>query len=96
MFFGSNPIKPQLSEVEFVHKDIDHSTGLFSSIQSSRHSGNSVLWHAICPLNEALHPIPHSSARITAGESHEALRFHTARIKSGLRNQSAQCPFYPQ
>ena len=45
MFFGSNPIKPQLSEVEFVHKDIDHSTGLFSSIQSSRHSGNSVL----CP-----------------------------------------------
>ena len=29
MFFGSNPIKPQLSEVEFVHKDIDHSTGLF-------------------------------------------------------------------
>ena len=51
---------------------------------------------AICPLNEALHPIPHSSARITAGESHEALRFHTARIKSGLRNQSAQCPFYPQ
>ena len=45
MFFGSNPIKPQLSEVEFVRKDIDHSTGLFSSIQSSRHSGNSVL----CP-----------------------------------------------
>jgi hypothetical protein len=40
--------------------DLDLVSGLSSSIQSSRHSGNSVLWPAIRPLNKAPHPIPHN------------------------------------
>ena len=81
-YLGSNTIKPQLSEVEFVHKDINHANGIVLVNPVLQAFRKQRVLPAICPLNEALHPIPHSSARITAGESHVALRFHTARVKS--------------
>ena len=40
-----NPLKAELGQIELVDKHVDTRTGLSSSIQSSRHSGNSVL----CP-----------------------------------------------
>src|SRR5437763_17041892 len=38
----------------------------------------------LAEARQALHPVPpNSSVRIAAGEPHEALRFHTARVISG-------------
>src|SRR5262249_5885856 len=41
---GPNPAEPQLRQIKPLGKDLDHPNGLSTSIQSSRHSGNSVVW----------------------------------------------------
>jgi hypothetical protein len=38
-----DPIELQIAQIEFIDKNINHPDRLFSSIQSSRHSGNNVL-----------------------------------------------------
>src|SRR4029077_5993209 len=70
-------------------------TGLSSSIQSSRHSGNSVACPRSVPSTKRFIRFPRSRESLLQ-ESHEAGRFHTARVNSGLQTMSASRPLSPQ
>jgi hypothetical protein len=82
-----DPVKSQFRQIEFINKDVDHLNG---SLRKQR------ALPAIRALNEALHPIPRSSQESALRESHEAGRFHTARVRLGHSALSARCPVCPK
>src|SRR5262249_39711703 len=69
---GSDPVKSQFRQIEFINKDVDHLNGIvlvdpvFQTLRKQR------ALPAICALNEAPHPI---LPRITSRESHQTRRF---------------------
>ena len=74
---GSNPIKPQLAEIEFVHKDIDHPNGIVLVDPVLQVFRKQRTLSAIRPLNEALHPIPRSRAPESLLKNHTKHRVFT-------------------
>src|SRR5262249_61818898 len=80
---GSNPIKPQSEEIEFVNEGINRPNRivLIDPVLQVFRKQRRLL--AIDPLNKAPHPIPRSWSESLLRESHEAKRFHTARVKNG-------------
>jgi hypothetical protein len=53
---------------------------------------------AIDPFNETLHPLPLAAIESLPRESHEARRFHTARVKTGKaqhEHMTSALPFKP-
>jgi hypothetical protein len=63
---GSDPVKSQFRQIEFINKDVDHLNGIvlvdpvFQTLRKQR------ALPAIRALNEALHPIPRKQPRISA------------------------------
>ena len=63
---GSDPVKSQFRQIECINEDVNHLNGIvlvdpvFQALRKQR------ALSAIRALNEAPHPIPRSSARITA------------------------------
>src|SRR5579863_10087429 len=80
--FRRYSIEAQCPEIELVDEDIDHPNRIIVINPVFQAFGKKGALAAIRALNEALHPIPHRSARITTPESHEARRFHTTRVQS--------------
>ena len=70
-------LRAERDHVETLEHDLDLVSGLSSSIQSSRHSGNSVLWPAIRPLNKAPHLIPPQIAQESYRENQIQQRVFT-------------------
>ena len=71
-------------------------TGLSSQIQSSRHSGNSVLCPRSAPSTKRFIRSLRKSRRNHTGESLAPARFYIARVRLGHRAMSARCPDHPQ
>src|ERR1700691_4251194 len=78
--FRRYSIEAQCPEIELVDEDIDHPNGLLPSIQSSRHSGKSVLWPRSVPSMKRFIRSPTAAQESPRPESHEARRFHTTRV----------------
>jgi len=63
---GSNPVKSQLRQIEFINEDVNHLNGIVLINPVFQTLGKQRALPAIRALNKALHPIPRSNARITA------------------------------
>src|SRR6266581_1833576 len=95
--FGSNPIKPQSGEVEFVNEGIDRPNWIVPIDPILQTFGKQRRLPPIDPLNEAPHPIPPlKSGGIIQRESNNRVRFYTARVKVGLQAMSASLPLFTQ
>jgi hypothetical protein len=74
-----DPVEPKLAQIEFIDED-----PVFKAFRKQR------ALPTIRPFNEALHPIlPANRAGIISRESHQARRFHTARVNMRSRGMSA-------
>ena len=62
----SDPVKSQLRQVEFINEDVNHLNGIVLVDPVFQALRKQHALSAIRALNEAPHPIPRSSARITA------------------------------
>src|ERR1043166_5366810 len=80
-YLGQDPVKSQLRQIEFINKDIDHPDGIVIIDPIFQAFGKQCALPAISALNEALHPTLRRSQESALRESHEAGRFHTARVK---------------
>src|SRR5262249_46532560 len=90
---GLNPAEPKLRQIEPLDEDLDHPNRIilidpvFQAFRKQRALA------AICPLNEASHPIPPQTAQESYRENHFHQRVFTQPGSStGLRAMSAPCP----
>src|SRR6266567_3127494 len=88
--FGSNPIKPQSGEVEFVDEGIDRPNWIVAIDPILQVFRKQRRLPAIDPLNEAPHPIP---PQITA-ESYSANQI-TKRVFTQARSEADMNPSNP-
>ena len=84
---GSDPIEPQLAEIELINKNVDHLNRIVLPTQSSRHSGKSVLCPRSVPSTKRFIRSLANRVESLLRELHKARRFHTSRVKNG----KAQC-----
>ena len=65
-YLGSDPVKSQFRQVELIDKNVDHLNGIVLVDPVFQGLWKPQALPAIRALNEALHPIPGSSTRVTA------------------------------
>src|SRR5262245_57038890 len=92
---GATPSNPTLDKSSLSTKASITRTGLSSSIQSSRHSGNSVAWPRSIPSTKRLIRSLRKCVGIIQRESNNQMRFHTVTVRVGHSTVFAQCPNCP-
>src|SRR5260370_23618516 len=85
-----DPVEPKLAQIECIDEDVDYANGIVLADPVFKAFRKQRALPTIRPFNEALHPIlPANRAGIISRESHQARRFHTARVNMRSRGMSA-------
>jgi hypothetical protein len=82
---GIDPAEPKLGQIEAVDEDVDDANWIVLADPVFHAFRKQRALPTIRTINEALHPSPANRAGIISRESHQAQRFHTARVKLGSR-----------
>jgi hypothetical protein len=82
---GSDPVKSQLRQIEFIDKDVDHLNGIVLVDPVFQAFRKQHALPAIRTLDEALHPNPAAATESSPPESHEAASFYTATVNRDRR-----------
>src|SRR5262245_65753321 len=88
------PIKSQLAQIECIDKHIDHTNCIVLVYPVFEVFWKQRALRTFHSLNETLHARPLNSRESLRQESHEAARFHTARVihDRGPVKSLPQCP----
>ena len=85
---GSNPVKSQLRQIEFINEDVNHLNGIVLINPVFQTLGNSVLCPRSVPSTKRFIQSPAAMPESPLRESHEAERFYTGSV---IRDRAISC-----